>query len=581
MSNRFGVTCLAAIAAITSIHAQPTEATKQFQQLAAAETEYRRVTFVEGATLQGDHRFNMRWNDYSLRRRDAAAAHAQQALAQLMALDPTRLSEQDALSHELLRRQYALEIESQRFPEDYLIIDQMRGPHLRTTNVLQAMPRRSVADFENILARLDALPSVLKQWEQLLREGLSKGVTPPQAAIGEVPHQILQQVTGADAFATPIMAAFASIPNTIEAESANALRQRAMLVFTQKVKPAYEAFHRFLTDTYLPGARRTNGFTDLPDGAAWYALELRRHTTTNLTARELHDDAMRTIDQLDSEMQAVMKAVDFPRTAEEFRKMVDEKQPPLASTADVLREYRDIAKRVDPLLPQYFRLLPRTPFGIEPIPAFRGDSVPYYQGPPPDGSRSANVFVPANPERNPRWRMVNNVLHEGVPGHHLQMALFAELKDIPGFRRSMARTAYTEGWAMYAGDTLGQDMGFYSDPYARYGQLASKMVSATGVAVDTGMNAFGWTRERALEFLRTHRAGTGTEYAVNRLTVWPGQIMSYSVGADVILRLREEIKTLQGDRFDIREFHDVVLRDGPMPLDLLEQRVKKYYAAKK
>ena len=457
----------------------------------------------------------------------------------------------------------------------------MRGRHLTTPNILQAMPRRTVADFETILVRLDALPSVLKQWEGLLRDGLAKGVTPPQAAIGELPHQVLQQVTGADALAAPLMVPFTSIPNTIPAESADLLRQRAARVFTEKVKPAYAAFHRFLVDTYLPGARRTNGFSDLPDGVAWYALELRRHTTTTLTPRQLHDDAMREINALVSEIQAIMKTVSFTGTIEEFRKHVDDKQPPLASTADVLREYRDIAKRVDPLLPQYFGLLPRTPFGIEPMPAFRGTSVAYYVAPTPDGSRPGNFFVPADPKRNPRWRMVNTVLHEGVPGHHLERALFTELQNIPGFRRGMGMTAFTEGWATYAADSVGEDMGFYTDPYARYGLLAGKMIGATGIAVDTGMNAFGWTRERAIDLLCTHRSGAEMDYVVNRLTTWPGQIMSYSVGADVILRLRQEMKALRGDRFDIREFHDVVLRDGPMPLDLLEQRVRKHYRAAK
>jgi len=304
MLHRVMVVTLGFLLALASLFAQPNEAAKQFHQVAAADTEYRRVTFPEGATLQGDHRFNNRWNDYSLRRRDAAASHAKQILARLDAIDTTQLNEQDALSHQLLRRQSALQLESHQFPEDYLVLDQMRGRHLTTPNVLQTMPRRTVADFETILVRLDALPVVLKQWEELLREGLTKGVTPPQAAIAELPHQVLEQVAGADALAAPLMVPFTSIPNTVPKEAADLLRQRANRVFTEKVKPAYEAFHRFLADTYLPRARRTNGFSDLPNGAAWYALELRRHTTTNLTPRELHDYAMREIDELVSQMQA-------------------------------------------------------------------------------------------------------------------------------------------------------------------------------------------------------------------------------------------------------------------------------------
>ena len=578
MPRRSTIALLMTVAATGALLAQPTAATKQFQQLAAAETEYRHTSSPERATLLGDHRFNERWDDYSIRHRDGAAAHARTMLAQLTAIDARQLSEQDALSRELLRREYALEIETHAFPEHYLILDQMRGRHLWTPTILAAMPRQSVADYETILVRLAALPAVLQQWEALLREGLARGVTPPQAAIGELPGQILGQVSGADPLATPLMGAFASIPNTIPAVTASLLRQRGTAVMVEKVRPAYQAFHDFLKNTYLPGARRTNGFSDLPNGAAWYALELRRHTTTSRTPRQLHDEAMRTIDRLESELKAVMKTVGFTGTLAEFRVFADEQRPPAASTADVLREYRDIAKRVDPLLPQYFRMLPRAPFGIEAIPAFRGTAVAHYQAPPPDGSRPGNFFVPPDPKDNPRWRMVNTGLHEGTPGHHLERALTSELKDLPGFRRDMFITAFVEGWATYAADTIGEEMGFYADPYARYGLLVAETIGATGIAMDIGLHAFGWTRERAIE-LRRRLLGVDAHYPVNRFTVWPGQIMSYSVGADVIRELREQIRKSQGERFDVREFHDLVLRDGPLPLDLLEQRVRAHYAA--
>lgn len=383
-------------------------------------------------------------------------------LSRLRALDPRQFSEQDALSHELLRREFALAVESSQFPEQYLFLDQMRGRHITTMSVLQAMPRENLPDYEMILVRLQALPALLRQWEDQLREGLAKGVTPPQASIWELPAQILGQVTGPNPLAAPIMAPFQSIPNSIPSATADLLRQRASTVFVDTIKPAYKAFHEFLAKTYLPGARRTNGFSDLPNGAAWYALEVRRHTTTNRTPRQLHDAAMREIDRLVAEMNAVMKAVGFSGTLAEFQVHVEEKLPPFATTADVLREYRDIAKRVDPLLPQYFRLLPRAPFGIQVMPAFRGNAVAYYQPPPPDGSRPGNFFVPADPKRNPRWRMVNLALHEGTPGHHLERALSSELKDLPPFRRRLASTVFSEGWATYADTTLGTEMGMYS-----------------------------------------------------------------------------------------------------------------------
>lgn len=556
---------------------------RHLEQLIQRDTDFRHAAEPESATLDGDHRFNDRWSDFSATAVSDRKAHNRRMVDELAAIDPKGFDDESALNLELLRRLYAFEVEADRFPNEYLLVDQIRGYHLNIPRVLAAMPQQTVNDYERILVRLSALPKTLQGWQAVLEEGMRKGITPPRAAIEAVPGQVLSQVSGGEPLKTPLLAPFAASPPTAPAKDAEPLRQRAIQVFTTEVRPAYEQFHEFLKTRYLPGARSTNAFNQLPDGDAWYALEVRRHTATAATPQQNHAKALKDIERIASEMRSQMKEVGFSGSIRDFRASLDGPEHHFQTIAEVLKAYRDIAKRIDPLLPRFFQRLPRMPFGIEAMPPFQAGGAPaYYEEPSRDGTRAGNFFVPSDPRANPKWRMLHLVLHEGAPGHHLERALALEQAEKPAFRQINV-TAYMEGWATYAETVVGRSLGLETDAYERFGMLFDEMILATGIANDTGINCMGWSRERALELRRTYIGGPEerTVMSVNRMSVWPGQIMAYAVGGDVIRSLRDEIAQQLGPRFDVREFHDVVLRDGPLPLDVLQRRVRAHYSARR
>jgi uncharacterized protein (DUF885 family) len=556
---------------------QPTSA-QRLADLVDADDQFAGKSNPELSTLQGDHRFSREWINYTRPAYDARRQHAEKMLAGLQQIDVNDLTNEQALQLELARRRHQVTVDAARFGEYYLPIDQMRGAHLRIPEVIAAMPRRSLQDFESILTRIDALPGLLEQWETVMRAGLKLGITPPRAAIGELPGQVLGQLAGAEPLGSPLMSPLSQRPDSIEPEEWTAIRVRAEQVLTKSVRPAYDRFARFLKDEYIPNARSTNGYRDLPNGDAWYELELRRHTTMTLSPKKVHQDSLERVRRINARMADLRRELKYEGDAKQFRESLDQEAHQYDSVEAMLRDYRDIAKRADALLPRYFRVLPRAPYGIEPTPAFRGAAAASYQAPPRDGLRAGIVFTGAPLSANKKWRSASLMLHEGVPGHHLERALDIEREAAGGPRRPR-QTAFIEGWAMYA-EGLGENMGFYTDPYVRYGNLIGEMIEATGSAIDTGLHSQGWSREQAIAFRQVNVGGQQAAYAVNRLSVWPGQILSYGMGADVIRDLKREVSAKLGSRFDIREFHDVVLRDGPLPLDLLQQRVRSYYTAK-
>ena len=556
---------------------QPTPA-ERLTNLLDADEQFTRKSQPELATFQSDHRFSREWTRYTRAAYEADRRHAEEMLAELQRIDVKTLADEQALQLEVARRQHQLTVDAARFGGYYLPIDQMRGAHLYVPSVIGAMPRRSVQDFDAILARLDALPGMFEQLETVLREGVKLGITPPRAAIGELPGQVLGQLAGADPLASPLMAPFSQRPGSIDPAEWTAIRARAEQLLSGRVRPAYERFAGFLKDDYIPNARSTNGYRDLPNGEAWYELEVRRHTTMTLSPKKLHQDALEWVKRIQARMADVRRELKYQGDAALFRESLEQKPYEYESIEAMLRDYRDIAKRADGLLPRYFRVLPRTPYGIEPTPSFRGNAVASYREPPRDGSQAGIVFTGSPLSANRKWRTPATMLHEGMPGHHLERALAIE-REAAGGRPRPWQTAFGEGWALYAED-LGEDMGLYADPYVRYGNLIGEMISATGFVIDTGLHSQGWSREQAIAFREATVGRDRAVFAVNRLSVWPGQILSYSIGADVIRDLKREVSVRLGPRFDIREFHEVVLRDGPLPLDLLQQRVRRYYAAK-
>jgi len=347
------------------------------------------------------------------------------------------------------------------------------------------------------------------------------------------------------------------------------------------VHPAFAEMKRFLEDTYVPAARRELGASSLPAGPRYYELLVRANTTTTMTPREIHDLGLKEVARIRGEMQKIIQQVGFKGTFPEFLHFM--RTDPRFRYTDpqrLLEAYRVMAKRIDPLLPQYFGKLPRLTYGVRPIP---DESAPdttaaYYQGGALDGRRAGYYYVNLyKPEERPTYEIPVLTIHEAVPGHHLQIALAQELGSLPKFRRDFEATAFVEGWALYS-ESLGEEMGLYEDPYDKFGQLTYEMWRAVRLVVDTGIHYKRWTRDQAIQFFKENAPKSELDIVneIDRYISWPGQALAYKIGELKIKELRRLAAAAQGQDFDLRQFHDVVLGSGAIPLDVLEGNVKRW-----
>ncbi|MBL8844071.1 MAG: DUF885 domain-containing protein [Planctomycetes bacterium] len=545
--------------------------------------------FPERATWHGfpgqNHRFSDRSRAAIERRRGDLAA----PLSAARALPRAELSAADQLNLDLFVRECEQSIEESRWPFELLCITQMDGVHQDPVQLLAAAPAATAKDRADLIARLAALPTLIDQSLELLREGLARGVTPPQMTLRDVPAQIAALLPS-EPLESPLLAPIVDAAALADAQETGAaargagerLKREAAALLRERIAPRLRALHDFVEQRYLPGARTTTAWRDLPDGEAWYAFKVREQTTTRLTPREIHQIGLDEVARLRAALEATVRAsgfagdfaafCDFLRTDPRFY---------CTSAEQLLSEYRDFCKRVDPQLVKLVKKLPRLPYGVCEVPAFSAESqtMAYYLPGSHEAGRPGWFYANTSKlESRPRWEMEALSLHEAVPGHHLQLALAAEL-DLPDFRRHGGCNAYVEGWALYS-EALGYEMGFYQDAYSRFGQLSYEMWRAIRLVVDTGLHALGWTRQQALDYFA---ANTGKPLhditvEVDRYIVWPAQALSYKLGELAIWKLRRAAQQQLGARFDLRDFHDELLGEGALPLDLLEQRMTAWTA---
>ena len=370
-------------------------------------------------------------------------------------------------------------------------------------------------------------------------------------------------------------------PKDIPAGEQERLKKEAAAAIQERVIPAYRKFARFFDEEYFPACYGEVGAWQLPRGQELYALRAGHFTTTNLTPDEIHAIGLKEVARIRAEMEAIVKQVGFQGTFQEFlADLRTNKKFYYDDPSELMSGYLALCKRVDPQLTKLFKTLPRIPYGLEPIPAqiAPDTTTAYYRQPSADGLRPGTYFVNLyRPETRPKYEMEALSLHEAVPGHHLQLALQAELGELPPFRRYGGFTAFVEGWGLYA-ESLGDQLGCYEDPYSKFGQLTYEMWRAVRLVVDTGMHSKQWTREQAIDFFKQNTAKTELDIVneIDRYIAWPGQALAYKIGELKIKELRERAKSKLGEKFDIREFHDVVLRQGAVPLDVLEQIVDEW-----
>ncbi len=570
--------------AITESKGKSSEA-ERLQELFKVDWAYTMTNSPETATFVGYPGGETKWTDLS----PAAVAErkrlAQRPLTVLATIDPSQLGESDRISYELFKRQTEETVEGTRFPLELSQINQLSGVQQDVAQIFDTMPATTPAQLENEVARLRALPALVNQTIALMEEGLKRGVTPPQITLRDVPAQVLNQIP-ADPFASPLLKGFVNLPPTIPGEDGLRLRAEAAKIYTTEVRPAFERLHAFLTERYIPGARTSIAISALPDGAAWYAWSIKTQTTMTLTPEQIHELGLAEVKRIHGEMERVKALTGFKGSMEEFFTYL-RTDPKFYFTDkdELLRAYRDIAKRVDPQLMKLFKTLPRTTYGVLPVPSYAEKSQTtayYYQGSPESGRPGyfyANTYAL---NTRPKWEMEPLTLHESVPGHHLQISLAQELGSLPDFRRWGGYTAFVEGWGLYS-ESLGEELGFYTDPYAKFGQLTYEMWRAVRLVVDTGMHALGWTREQAIEYFKANAGKNEHDIVVeiDRYIVWPGQALAYKLGELKIKELRAFATKELGAKFDVRLFHDEVLKNGAVPLSVLDEHIKAWVAAQK
>ncbi|HYJ05212.1 MAG TPA: DUF885 domain-containing protein [Chthoniobacterales bacterium] len=570
---------------LPAVAAEPreTEAGKALNAFFEAEWEYEMEQSPVRASFMGDRRWNDRWGDQSLEAIRKREAHATDALARLKKFDRAKLSPAEQLNYDLFQKDLETDIEGSKFRTYLMPITQRGG--LQTLDELGERLRfETVKDYEDWIARLRAFPTLMDQSIALMQEGAREKVIWPKIVLSRVPAQIDKQLVSKPE-ESPFFKPFTKFPDAIGPADRERLSKAGQEAIAAGVLPSFQKLRKYF-DEYLTAAPEQVGVWQMQKGAEFYAHLTRRFTTTDLTPQQIHEKGLSEVARIKAEMQTIMEKVGFKGTLPEFfTKLRTDPQFFYKTPEELLEAYRAMSKRIDPNLVKVFKTLPRMPYGVTPIPdkIAPDTTTAYYNQPAADGSRAGVYFVNLyKPETRPKWEMMALSLHEAVPGHHLQIALAQELGDMPKFRRYSGFTAFVEGWGLYA-ESLGQDMGLYDDPYAKFGQLTYEMWRAVRLVVDTGMHDKKWDRQRAIDFFMENAPKSENDIVneIDRYISMPGQALAYKIGELKIKELRERSRREIGEGFDVREFHDAVLLSGAVPLDVLERNVNAWIAATK
>jgi uncharacterized protein (DUF885 family) len=569
----------AAFAALSSARGSTNEAAR-LRSLFNLQWRYAMAESPESATYNGHPEFNDRWQDLSkdaIQRRKHELVRTRNTLA---TFQPGRLDPESELYRELFDLYLRMDEEGARFPSEYLLLNQLQGPQQDIPQTLSLMRTDTGRGVEEVLARLASIPRYLDQATAVLRDGLAQGITPPQITLRNVPAQVLALIPD-DPSKSPLMDALSRLPKAASAEQRARWESQGRSVLTNQVYPAFKAFHRFLSDEYLPKARTQLACSDLPEGKAWYAHRVRRITTTDLTPDQIHEIGLSEVRRIRAAMEALRVETGFPGDLPAFFHHLRTEPKFFHETGTaLLAGYRDISKRIDAGLPRLFGKLPRLPYGVQPIPSYseRSQTTAYYQPGSLTAGRPGNFFANTyNLRMRPIWEMEALTLHEACPGHHLQIALAQETDGAPEFQKHAETTAFVEGWGLYA-ESLGTEFGLYKDPYSRFGQLTYEMWRAIRLVLDTGIHSKGWTRDQAIRFFMDNAGKTEHDITVevDRYIVWPGQALAYKIGQLKIREIRALAEKRLGARFDVRNFHDELLAHGALPLNVLEPRMRAW-----
>lgn len=538
------------------------------------------------ATFIGDLRYNDRLPNFlSAEYRAQSHAFHQRWLERIEAIDPSALDGQARLSRDIFVHERKMALQGERFPTWMLPISQMGSIAefaVQLGSGTGAQPFKTVTDYDNWLRRSEGVVAILDQAIANMREGVQAGVVQPKVLMQKVLPQldaIIKDKPEDTDFWRPIQHMPEDFP---EAERTRlAADYRAMI--GEHLLPAYRRLRDYIAKNYLPACRDTVALTALPDGEAWYAYNVRNQTTTDLSPAQIHQIGLDEVARIHAEMRQVIQEVGFDGDLPDFFQFVKtDKRFEFDSEQALLDSYNALRARVEAKVPNLFSLLPKAGFEIRPVEPFRAASAAggEYFPPSADGSRLGIFYVNTYdlPSRK-KWDEESLFLHEAIPGHHFQIALQQELANLPAFRRFGGETAFVEGWGLYA-ESLGKELGVYTDPYQYFGRLQAELWRAIRLVVDTGLHSKGWTREQVIQYMLDNSAASETEAVseAERYIAWPGQALAYKIGELKLQELRKRARTTLGDRFDIREFHAQVLKDGALPLAVLEAKIDRWLA---
>ncbi|MYF01385.1 MAG: DUF885 domain-containing protein [Gammaproteobacteria bacterium] len=539
------------------------------------------------ATFLGDRRYNDRLANYlGAEHRAASEALTREYLERIEAIDPERLGREDRLTFEIFRLNLENSLEIGEFPEHLLAINQFysfANQFAQLGSGTSAHPFANEEDYRDFLSRIDGFVVLTDQAIANMRVGLDRNVTQPRVLMERVVGQLsaLDRDLPESVFYGPIE----DFPEDMSAAVREQLADDFAQAYDGKLRPAYRRLHDFIRDDYLPRARASVGMFELPGGEDWYATLVRHTTTTDLTPAEIHEIGLREVASIHEEMRQVMEEVEFEGELDAFFEYLRTEPSFYYDEPEQLIEgYRAMSDHVQSLAPRLFETFPRSEFEVRAVEAFREASAAdgSYQAGTPDGSRPGIFFANTyDVGSRPKWEMESLFLHEAIPGHHYQISLQRELEDLPSIRRFGGNTAFVEGWALYT-ESLGRELGLYTDPYQYFGALNAELWRAIRLVVDTGLHSMGWTREDVLAYMFENSA-SGEASAVSeaeRYIAIPSQALAYKIGELKIRELRTRAETALGEDFDVREFHTQVLMDGALPLSLLEAKIDAWIESK-
>jgi uncharacterized protein (DUF885 family) len=538
----------------------------------------------EFASMLGDKRYNDQSSDASEKGPLDEIATAKKFLRRLNAIDTTGFSDQEKLNKELMVLDLTNSIEDLKFQPWLMPINQMGGMHLFAAQFPSLLSFTSAKDYDDLLTRMHRMPSRFGQLEDRLRKGMKLKLMPPKFLLMHVAEQA-EGIAKSEPEQSPFARPLSKFPDSVPEAERTRIRAAYVETIRNEVLPAYAKFAKFIRDDYAPHGRTEVGVWSLPNGAARYESAIRRSTTTKMTANQIHELGLREVARIEGEMMSIAKQLgynDLPSLNKAIEANPDLKAKSREEILDLYRKYED---QMYAQLPKLFGRLPKAKLEVVPVEPFREKNAAGadYNTGAPDGSRPGRINVNTyDPPSHKTISMESTAYHEGVPGHHMQLSIQQELPELPPFRQQGGYTAYVEGWALYS-ERLGKEVGFYTNPYNDYGRLQDEMLRAIRLVVDTGLHAKKWTRQQVVDYFHAHSAQDEMDIQneTDRYIVWPGQALGYKIGQLKITELRERAKKELGDRFDIREFHDQVLGAGALPMNVLEERIDNWIAAKK